>query len=85
MTKRITSQHCTPLLFTPALPGDGLIGAEIAAFDKFWHCRFVTPCTQAIGVGAPPISGFRESLPDAFYGGAGPDMPPLGQPPVDIS
>jgi len=77
MTKRITSQHCTPLLFTPALPGDGLIGAEIAAFDKFWHCRFVTPCTQAIG--------FRESLPDAFYGGAGPDIPPLGQPPVDIS
>jgi hypothetical protein len=61
------------------------IEAEIAAFDKFWHCRFVTPCTQAIGVGAPPISSFRESLPDAFYGGPGPDMPPLGQPPVDIS
>ena len=85
MTKRITSQHCTPLLFTPVLPGDGMIGAEIAAFDKSWHCPFVTPCTQAIGVGAPPISGFRESLPDAFYGGAGPDIPPLGQPPVDVS
>jgi hypothetical protein len=64
MTKRIASRHLHPLLFTPALPGDGLIEAEIAAFDGFWHCPFVPPYTQAIGVGAPPIPGFREGLPD---------------------
>jgi hypothetical protein len=54
MTKRITSRHLHPPVVYPCSTGDGLIEAEVAAFDKFWHCRFVTPCTQAIGVGAPP-------------------------------
>ena len=37
-------------------PDDGLVEAEIAAFDRFWQCQFLgtgLSCTQARDIGAP--------------------------------
>jgi hypothetical protein len=40
----------------PNPPDDGLVEAEIAAFDRFWQCQVLDmglSCTQARDIGAP--------------------------------
>jgi hypothetical protein len=60
-------------------PDDGLVEAEIAAFDRFWQCQFFgagLSCTQASDIGAPSAENVELSY-QAFadieaYGGAVP-------------
>jgi hypothetical protein len=42
--------------FGTSAPDDGLVEAEIAAFDRFWQCPFLgtgLSCIQASDIGAP--------------------------------
>jgi hypothetical protein len=42
--------------FGTSAPDDGLVEAEIAAFDRFWQCQFLgtgLSCIQASDIGAP--------------------------------
>ena len=57
---------CLERHFTRHPPDDGLVEAEIAAFDRFWQCQFLgagLSCTQASDIGSPSAENVDFVLP----------------------